>query len=188
MSGTPQHSTNIVLQKTAVSREDRVRVSGQRGAVLWFTGLSGSGKSTVASAVEQKLNAAGRLTYLLDGDNVRHGLNGDLGFSDTDRVENIRRVAHVAKLFWDRQFARELIGPDFAEIFVDTPLELCEKRDPKGLYKKARTGEIPVFTGISSPYEAPEQPEIVLKTAEESLETCVDHVLAWLRYRGYTTH
>jgi adenylylsulfate kinase len=201
MSGTPLHSTNIVLQKTAVSREDRVRVSGQRGAVLWFTGLSGSGKSTVASAVEQKLNAAGRLTYLLDGDNVRHGLNGDLGFSDTDRVENIRRVAHVAKLFWDanvitlvsfispfrseRQFARELIGPDFAEIFVDTPLELCEKRDPKGLYKKARTGEIPVFTGISSPYEAPEQPEIVLKTAEESLETCVDHVLAWLRYRGH---
>jgi adenylyl-sulfate kinase len=201
MSGTPLHSTNIVLQKTAVSREDRVRVSGQRGAVLWFTGLSGSGKSTVASAVEQKLNAAGRLTYLLDGDNVRHGLNGDLGFSDTDRVENIRRVAHVAKLFWDanvitlvsfispfrseRQFARELIGPDFAEIFVDTPLELCEKRDPKGLYKKARTGEIPVFTGISSPYEAPEQPEIVLKTAEESLETFVDHVLAWLRYRGH---
>ncbi len=202
MSATPQHSTNIVPQKTAVSREDRMRVSGQRGAVLWFTGLSGSGKSTVASAVEQKLNAAGRLTYLLDGDNVRHGLNGDLGFSDIDRMENIRRVGHVAKLFWDanvitlvsfispfrseRQFARELIGADFAEIFVDTPIELCEQRDPKGLYKKARKGEIPAFTGISSPYEAPEQPEIVLKTGEESLETCVDHVLAWLRYRGYT--
>jgi adenylyl-sulfate kinase len=202
MTGSPHSSPNVVPQKTAVSRADRARVTGQRGAVLWFTGLSGSGKSTVASAVEQRLNAEGRLTYLLDGDNVRGGLNGDLGFSDADRVENIRRVAHVARLFWDanvitlvsfispfrseRQFARDLIGPDFAEIFVDTPLELCEQRDPKGLYKKARAGEIPAFTGISSPYEAPEHPEIVLKTAGEPLETSVDHVLAWLRYRGYT--
>jgi adenylyl-sulfate kinase len=201
MSTAPQHSPNVVPQKTAVTREDRAKVTGQRGVVLWFTGLSGSGKSTVASAVEQKLNAAGRLTYLLDGDNVRHGLNGDLGFSDADRVENIRRVAHVAKLFWDanvltmvsfispfraeRDFARSLIGPDFVEVFVDAPLELCEQRDVKGLYKKARAGEIPAFTGISSPYEPPEKAELVLHTGEEPLEASVDRVLGWLRDKGY---
>lgn len=194
-------SPNVVLQKTAVTREDRARVAGQRGVVLWFTGLSGSGKSTIASEVERRLNAAGRLTYLLDGDNIRHGLNGDLGFSDADRAENIRRVAHVAKLFWDanvitlvsfispfraeRALARGLVGKDFAEVFVDTPLEICEARDVKGLYKKARAGEIPAFTGISSPYEAPEHPEIRLKTGEESLEACVEKVLEWLRENGY---
>jgi adenylyl-sulfate kinase len=200
MSNTP-HSPNVVPQKTAVTREDRARVAGQRGVVLWFTGLSGSGKSTVASAVEAALNAAGRLTYLLDGDNIRHGLNGDLGFSDKDRVENIRRVAHVSKLFWDanvitlvsfispfkaeRALARELIGNDFVEVFVDTPLEVCEQRDVKGLYKKARAGEIASFTGISSPYEAPEQPEIRLRTAEETLEQSTEQVLAFLKTRGY---
>jgi adenylyl-sulfate kinase len=201
MSNPNPHSPNVVLQKTAVSREDRARVSGQRGVVLWFTGLSGSGKSTVASAVEQSLNAAGRLTYLLDGDNVRHGLNGDLGFSDADRQENIRRVAHVSRLFWDanvitlvsfispfkaeRVLARELVGTDFVEVFVDTPLEVCERRDVKGLYKKARAGEIASFTGISSPYEAPENPEIRLKTGEESLDQSVEKVLGWLRGKGY---
>lgn len=194
-------SPNVVLQKTAVTREDRARVAGQRGVVLWFTGLSGSGKSTIASEVERRLNAAGRLTYLLDGDNIRHGLNGDLGFSDADRVENIRRVSHVARLFQDasvitlvsfispfraeRAQARELVGPDFVEVFVDAPLELCEQRDVKGLYKKARAGEIPAFTGISSPYEAPESPEIHLKTGEESLEAEVEKVLGWLRENGY---
>lgn len=198
-------SPHVVLQKTAVTRDDRARAmlqgTGQRGVVLWFTGLSGSGKSTVASAVEQRLNAAGRLTYLLDGDNVRHGLNGDLGFTDADRVENIRRVSHVAKLFWDanlvtlvsfispfkaeRQVARKLIGADFVEVFVDAPLELCEQRDVKGLYKKARAGEIPAFTGISSPYEAPENPEVHLKTGEESLEADVARVLTFLTNQGY---
>ncbi len=203
MTDAPRTSPNVVPQKTAVTRDDRARVTGQRGVVLWFTGLSGSGKSTVASAVEQRLNAAGRLTYLLDGDNVRHGLNGDLGFSDADRVENIRRVAHVSKLFWDanvitlvsfispfraeRAQARALIGTDFVEVFVDTPLEICEARDVKGLYKKARAGEIPTFTGISSPYEAPENPEIRLKTGEESLDACVEKVLEWLAANGYAS-
>lgn len=192
---------NIVPQQTSVSRADRARASGQRGVVLWFTGLSGSGKSTVASAVEARLNASGRLTYLLDGDNVRGGLCADLGFSDSDRQENIRRIAHVAKLFWDanlitlvsfispfrseRRLARDLIGADFVEIFVDTPLEICEQRDPKGLYKKARAGEIPAFTGISSPYEPPEKPEIVLRTGEEPLDESVERVLGWLRQKQY---
>jgi adenylyl-sulfate kinase len=195
------HSPDVVWQKTSVGREDRARVSGQRGAVLWFTGLSGSGKSTVAAAVEARLNLAGRLTYLLDGDNVRTGLCGDLGFSDADRQENIRRVGHVAKLFWDanvltlvsfispfrseRAFARGLVGEDFVEVFVDAPLEVCEQRDVKGLYKKARAGSIASFTGISSPYEAPEHPEIHLRTGEESLEQSVEKVLAWLRDKGY---
>lgn len=201
MSQQNPHSPNVVLQKTAVTRDDRARVAGQRGVVLWFTGLSGSGKSTVASAVEQALNTGGRLTYLLDGDNIRHGLNGDLGFSDADRQENIRRVAHVAKLFWDanvitlvsfispfkaeRALARELIGADFVEVFVDTPLEVCEQRDVKGLYKKARAGEIASFTGISSPYEAPENAEIQLRTGEESLEASVARVLQSLKAKGY---
>jgi adenylyl-sulfate kinase len=203
MNSQNPHSPNVVLQKTAVTREDRAQVMGQRGVVLWFTGLSGSGKSTVASAVEQSLNTAGRLTYLLDGDNVRHGLNGDLGFSDKDRQENIRRVAHVAKLFWDanlitlvsfispfkaeRALARELIGADFVEVFVDTPLEVCEQRDVKGLYKKARAGEIASFTGISSPYEAPESPEIRLRTADEALDATVAQVLEYLKSRKYIT-
>ncbi|HLU70402.1 MAG TPA: adenylyl-sulfate kinase [Fibrobacteria bacterium] len=201
MTEPAKSSPNVVLQKTAVTREDRARVTGQRGVVLWFTGLSGSGKSTVASAVEQRLNAAGRLTYLLDGDNVRHGLNGDLGFSDADRTENIRRVAHVSRLFWDanvitlvsfispfraeRTLARALVGADFVEVFVDAPLELCEQRDVKGLYKKARAGEIRAFTGISSPYEAPESPEIHLKTGEENLDESVQRVLEWLTARDY---
>ncbi|HAO99185.1 MAG TPA: adenylyl-sulfate kinase, partial [Fibrobacteres bacterium] len=169
--------------------------------VLWFTGLSGSGKSTVANAVESRLNQLGRMTYLLDGDNVRTGLNSNLGFSDADRQENIRRVAHVAKLFWDanlitlvsfispfraeRRMARDLIGSDFVEVFVDASLDVCEQRDPKGLYKKARQGLISDFTGISSPYEKPEHPEVVLKTGEESLEASVEKVLEYLRGKGF---
>ena len=201
MSGSESENRNLTVHEVSVRHEDRVRISGQSGAVLWFTGLSGSGKSTVANAVEQKLNQLGRLTYLLDGDNVRNGLCADLSFSDADRHENIRRVAHVAKLFLDanlitlvsfispfraeRQVARDLIGNDFIEIFVDASLETCEQRDPKGLYKKARQGLIPEFTGISSPYEAPENPEVALKTGEESLEVCVEKVLAYLRSKGY---
>ena len=192
---------NLTVHQSSVRREDRIRVSGQRGVVLWFTGLSGSGKSTLANAVEQKLNQLGRLTYLLDGDNVRTGLCADLSFSDQDRQENIRRVAHVAKLFWDanlitlvsfispfrseRRLARDLIGVDFIEVFVDASLDVCEQRDPKGLYKKARQGLIPEFTGISSPYEAPENPEIVLKTGEESLEASVQKVLAYLQKKNF---
>lgn len=192
---------NLTRHETSVRQEDRVRVSGQRGAVLWFTGLSGSGKSTVANAVELRLNQLGRLTYLLDGDNVRGGLCADLGFSDEDRHENIRRIGHVAKLFVDanlitlvsfispfrqeRRDARSLIGNDFIEVFVDAPLQICEDRDPKGLYKKARAGAISDFTGISSPYEAPENPEIILKTGEESLDFSADKVLDYLRGKKY---
>ena len=192
---------NLTWHEASVRREERIRVSGQRGAVLWFTGLSGSGKSTVASAVEQRLNLLGRLTYLLDGDNVRTGLCADLGFSDIDRRENIRRVSEVSKLFWDanlltlvsfispfraeRRVARDLIGADFIEVFVDASLDVCEQRDPKGLYKKARQGLISDFTGISSPYEAPQHAEIVLKTGEENLDACVDRVLDYLKSKKY---
>jgi len=203
MATSPQHGDNhnLTIHESSVKREDRVRVSGQRGAVLWFTGLSGSGKSTVANAVEKKLNEMKRLTYLLDGDNVRTGLCADLGFSDSDRQENIRRVSHVAKLFLDanlitlvsfispfreeRRFARDLLGADFIEVFVNASIEVCEQRDPKGLYKKARKGEIPQFTGISSPYEAPEKAEIVLKTGELTLEQSAEQVLEYLRGKGY---
>ena len=201
MSHSEPKDRNLTVHETLVSREDRVRVSGQRGVVLWFTGLSGSGKSTVANAVESRLNALGRMTYLLDGDNIRNGLCADLGFSKEDREENIRRVAHVAKLFLDanlitlvsfispfrqeRRSARDLIGSDFIEVFVDASLDVCEQRDPKGLYKKARQGLITDFTGISSPYETPEHPEITLKTGEASLDSCVERVLAHLRNKGY---
>ena len=171
------------------------------GECVVLHGHSGSGKSTVANAVESRLNQLGRMTYLLDGDNVRTGLNSNLGFSDADRQENIRRVAHVAKLFWDanlitlvsfispfraeRRMARDLIGSDFVEVFVDASLDVCEQRDPKGLYKKARQGLISDFTGISSPYEKPEHPEVVLKTGEESLEASVEKVLEYLRGKGF---
>lgn len=196
-----RQSPNVVWHKAAVDREARIRVSGQRSAVLWFTGLSGSGKSTIASAAESRLNQAGRLTYLLDGDNVRHGLCADLGFSTEDRKENNRRVAHLARLFWDanvitlvsfispfrheRDTARGLVGADFVEIFVDTPLSVCETRDPKGLYSRARKGEIAEFTGITSPYEAPANPEITLHTDRETVEESVERILAYLRQRKY---
>lgn len=199
MDGKPNE--NVVRHRVTVDRAARIRISGSRSAVLWFTGLSGSGKSTIANALEARLNAMGRLSYLLDGDNVRLGLNSDLGFAEADRKENNRRVAHVAQLLWDanvltlvsfispfrqeRETARKLIGPDFIEVFVDAPIAECEKRDPKGLYVKARKGEIAQFTGISSPYEPPDHPEITVHTERETVEQAVDRILDLLKARGY---
>jgi len=171
-----RRAQNVHRQALSISREDRERINGHPGKVIWFTGLSGSGKSTIANALEKELHAQGKRTYILDGDNIRQGLNKDLGFTDADRVENIRRVAEVAKLMMDaglivmtafispfraeREMARELIGAEFfIEVFVDTPLEVCERRDPKGLYKKARHGQLPNMTGINSPYEPPQAPD-----------------------------
>jgi bifunctional enzyme CysN/CysC len=185
-----RRAQNVHRQALSVTREDRERLNGHQGKVIWFTGLSGSGKSTIANALEKALHAEGRRTYILDGDNVRQGLNKDLGFTDADRVENIRRVAEVAKLMMDaglivmtafispfraeRQMARELIGADnFIEVFVDTPLAVCEQRDPKGLYKKARSGQLPNMTGINSPYEAPLSPELVVDTAQRGVEAAL---------------
>ena len=195
-------SRNIVRHEGVISRRDRERLLGQRGCVVWFTGLSGSGKSTVSRVVEEQLTAAGRLVYVLDGDNVRHGLCADLGFSDADRTENIRRIGHVADLMADtgaivltafispfradRQQVRDVVGDDdFLEVYVDAPLAVCESRDPKGLYKKARTGEIPEFTGISSPYEPPESPAVHLKTGDLSLDECAAAVRATLEQEGF---
>lgn len=193
-------STNVVWHKMNVARKHRETLLKQKGILLWFTGLSGSGKSTVASALEQKLHSLGKITYSLDGDNVRHGLNSDLGFSDKDRVENIRRIGEVSKLFVDagiitiatfvspfredRQKVRELLGEDFIEIFIDCPLEVCESRDPKGIYKKARAGEIKHFTGIDSPYEEPINPEITVSTHLNTLEECVDKLMSHLEEEG----
>ena len=191
-------SEHVVRQAYQIGPSDREKALGQRGQVLWFTGLSGSGKSTLANEVEQALHAAGRHTFLLDGDNLRHGLNGDLGFSEADRTENIRRVAEVAKLMADaglivltafvspfaadREKARSIVGPErFVEIYVDCPLEVCESRDVKGLYAKARQGLIPDFTGISSPFEEPKFPQIHIKSAEIDLKTCCRIVIEKLR-------
>ena len=196
-----RRASNIHTHAHLVSREERETLNGHRAAVLWFTGLSGSGKSTIANLVERRLHERGVRTFLLDGDNVRHGLNRDLGFADADRVENVRRVGEVAKLFTEaglvvlcsfispfrneRQMVRELLADgDFVEIFVDTPLEDCIKRDPKGLYAKALKGEIANFTGVSSPYEAPEAADIVLPTAELSAAEAADQVLETLMTRG----
>ncbi|WP_156290952.1 adenylyl-sulfate kinase [Oceanobacillus salinisoli] len=188
-----RRSTNVVWQETDITREIRSQQKGQKPLTLWFTGLSGSGKSTLANAVEKRLVSLGHHTMLLDGDNVRHGLNKNLGFKESDRVENIRRIAEVAKLMndaglitltsfiapydSDRKNAREVIGKEYIEIYVSTPLEECEKRDVKGLYKKARAGEIPNFTGISSPYEVPENPEIEIDTSKYTLEEATDYVV-----------
>jgi bifunctional enzyme CysN/CysC len=196
-----RRAENIHWQALDVNKHARASLKGQRACVLWFTGLSGSGKSTVANLVEKRLHAIGRHTYVLDGDNVRHGLNKDLGFTDADRVENIRRVAEVTRLMVDaglivlvsfispfrseRRLARELMqSGEFLEVFVDTPIEEAEKRDPKGLYKKARRGELKNFTGIDSPYEAPENPEIHLRTALFSPEQAAEEILAKLRDAG----
>ncbi|TFH84881.1 sulfate adenylyltransferase subunit CysN [Billgrantia azerbaijanica] len=195
-----RRSQNIHMQHMDIDKQARALAKGQKPAVLWLTGLSGAGKSSVANLVEKKLHAAGQHTYLLDGDNVRHGLNRDLGFTDADRVENIRRVAEVAKLMADaglivltafispfrseRQLARDLMGDEFIEIFVDTPLEVAEERDPKGLYKKARRGELKNFTGIDSPYEAPEDPELRVDTSRMSVEEAADMIMTTLRERG----
>jgi bifunctional enzyme CysN/CysC len=192
-----RRSQNIHWQATDVSKAARALAKGQKARVVWFTGLSGSGKSTIANLLEKRLAAEGRHTYLLDGDNVRHGLNRDLGFTDEDRVENIRRVGEVSKLMVDaglivlvsfispfraeRQMARELMGDgEFVEVFVDTPLEEAEKRDVKGLYAKARSGQLKNFTGIDSPYEAPESPEIRIDTTAIDAEQAAEQIFAWL--------
>ena len=181
----------------SITKEDRERLNGHPGKVVWFTGLSGSGKSTLANALEQALHAQGRHTCILDGDNIRQGLNKDLGFTDVDRVENIRRIAEVAKLMLDaglvvltafispfqkdRESARALIGrANFVEIFVDTSLQVCEQRDPKGLYKKARNGQLPNMTGINSPYEAPENPDLTITGQFVRIEVAVQRILALL--------
>jgi adenylylsulfate kinase len=197
-----QKATNITWHGGHVGREDREKLLGQRGATVWLTGLSGSGKSTIAVAAEAELVRRGHLAYVLDGDNVRHGLNRNLGFSPEDRTENIRRIGEVAKLFTDagvlvltsfispyradRDAARALFRDgDFLEVHVAADVDTCEKRDPKGLYKKARAGEIPEFTGISAPYEAPERPELVLDTASQTLEESVGELLGFLEGKGY---
>jgi adenylylsulfate kinase len=197
-------SANTVWHDATITRPQRESLNGHRSVILWFTGLSGSGKSTLSHAVEASLYQRGCRTFVIDGDNVRHGLCADLGFSDQDRVENIRRVGEIAKLFTeagiitltafispfraDRDRVRNLVpAADFIEIFCDSPLEICEQRDVKGLYKRARSGEIKEFTGISSPYEAPETPDLVVQTGTESLENCVAEVLALLRQRGILT-
>jgi len=198
-----QKATNVHWHEGEVTREDRQRLLGQKGATLWFTGLSGSGKSTVAVALEKVLLERGKLAYRLDGDNVRLGINKNLGFSAEDRAENIRRIGEIAKLFVDtgvivlssfvspyradRDVVRALHDAgnmDFIEVFVDCSLDEAEKRDPKGLYKKARAGEIKNFTGISDPYEAPLKPELVLKSDEMSLEAEVAALLDLLEARG----
>ena len=189
---------NIVWHLHNVTKDERSKQKKQRPCILWFTGLSGSGKSTISSAVEQKLFELGHHTYLLDGDNVRHGLNKDLGFSDSDRVENIRRIGELSKLMIDagllvmtafispfkadRQLVKDLVQQhEFVEIYMDTSLEECEKRDPKGLYKKARSGQIKNFTGIDSEYETPENPELIINTVELNIEECADKIITYLK-------
>lgn len=194
-------SPNVVKHKSAVIRSRRETLNGHKSANLWLTGLSGSGKSTIAHAVEERLHLMGCRTYVFDGDNVRHGLCSDLGFSMADRGENLRRIAEMVKLFLDsgtisltafisplaedRHRIREIIGPeDFIEIYCNCPLEICEQRDVKGLYKKAREGKIKNYTGISSPYDPPSHPDLVLNTGTTSLNTCVRAVIDLLKDRG----
>lgn len=194
-------SANVVWHKPSVTRQRREKMNGHRSAILWFTGLSGAGKSTIAHATEEALCQLGCRTFVLDGDNVRHGLCGDLGFSAEDRSENIRRIGEMSKLFIaggmitltafispfrkDRDRVRALVEKgDFFEVYCRCPLEECARRDVKGLYKRALAGEIADFTGVSSPYEAPTNPELVLDTAASSIDECVEAVLAMLRDRG----
>ena len=189
---------NVSPIEHKVSRSDREKIKKQKSCVLWFTGLSGSGKSTIANELEKRLNEMGYHTYLLDGDNIRAGLNKDLGFTKEDRRENIRRIAEVAKLFVDagiititafispfredREMAKNIIGEeDFIEVFVDTPLEECIRRDPKGLYKKALRGDIKNFTGIDSPYERPDEPELHIRTVETGVDECVGEIMVYLK-------
>jgi adenylylsulfate kinase len=197
-------SKNITWQESQVGRSDREAIIGQRGVTIWLTGLSGSGKSTVAIAAERELINRGRHAFVLDGDNIRHGLNKNLGFSPEDRTENIRRIGEVSKLFTeagvivfasfispyrsDRDAVRALMGAgDFVEVYVDASLDTCEQRDVKGLYKKARAGEIPEVTGISAPYEAPNSPELVLDTNRQTVEESVAELVEFLDAKGYLT-
>jgi adenylylsulfate kinase len=197
MKNTTAASSNVVWHHATVTRARREVQNGHHGAILWFTGLSGAGKSTLAHAVEERLHQMGCRTFVLDGDNVRHGLCGDLGFSAEDREENIRRIGEMAKLFMeagiivltafispfraDRDKVRAMARPgEFIEIYCQCPIEVCEQRDVKGMYKKARAGEIGQFTGISSPYEEPLAPELVVRTFEHELNDCVEQVVARL--------
>jgi len=197
-----RRASNIHWQALDVNKALLAEQKGQKPAVLWFTGLSGSGKSTIANALQKRLFAMGKHTFVLDGDNVRHGLNRDLGFTDADRVENIRRVANVSKLMADaglitlvsfispfrseRRMARNMMEEgEFVEIYVNTPLDVAEKRDVKGLYKKARAGEIKNFTGIDSPYEPPHLAEIEIDTVSCTPDEAADQILAWLEANGY---
>lgn len=193
---------NTVWHAQQVDKQQRSELKRQRACLLWYTGLSGSGKSTIANVVDAMLFERTCHSYLLDGDNVRHGLNGDLGFSDEDRVENIRRISEVAKLFVDsglivstafispfradRALAESKLASDeFIEVFIDTPIEVCEQRDPKGLYKLARAGEIKDFTGIDSAYEAPEKAQIHISTADKTIEQCAKQVIDYLIEKGF---
>ncbi|MBJ93647.1 MAG: adenylyl-sulfate kinase [Rickettsiales bacterium] len=196
----PPNSKNLRWHKGSVSRKQRAELLGHQGCCLWLTGLSGAGKSTIARRVEQLLVERGVHCYVLDGDNLRMGLNKDLGFKPEDRQENIRRVTELARLFVDsgavvlcafispyradRDAARRLLQEDFAEVFIDADLATCEQRDPKGLYQRARNGEIDDFTGISAPYQAPENPELSLDTGRSSLDQCADQILQWLEAQG----
>jgi len=193
---------NIVWHPNKVNRKDREQIKNQKGVVLWFTGLSGSGKSTIANELEYQLNRMKYHTYILDGDNIRHGLNKDLGFTEEDRSENIRRISEVAKLFVyagiititafispfikDRKEAKNIIGKEnFIEVFIDTPLEECVNRDPKGLYKKAMKGEIKNFTGLDSPYELPVNPDIHINTTDNDINSSVDLIIQYLKDKGF---
>jgi adenylylsulfate kinase len=196
-----QKATNIVWHQGAVTRADREQMNGHKGCTVWLTGLSGSGKSTIAVDLEKRLWERGVRAYILDGDNIRHGLNKNLGFSPDDRTENIRRIGEVAKLFTeagivaltafispyraDRDQVRALMQPgDFVEVHVECPVEVCEQRDVKGLYKKARAGEIKEFTGISAPYEAPTKPELTIDTSGQSVEASARQILQYLESNG----
>lgn len=196
------NNVNIVWHEHHVTKKERLDFKNQKPCILWFTGLSGSGKSTVANAVESKLLELRKHTYLLDGDNIRMGLNKDLTFSDEDRIENIRRIGEVSKLFvdsgtivlaafispfiQDRQMLKALVNEDeFIEVYIDTPLDVCENRDPKGLYKKARNGSIPNFTGISSPYEVPNKADIHIETDKINIEESANKVITYLKDKGY---
>jgi len=193
---------NIVWHDSSISKEERAKIKNQKPCILWFTGLSGSGKSSIANEVERKLYTLNCHTYLLDGDNIRHGLNKDLGFDKKSRKENIRRIGEVAKLFVDsgtiiltafispfkkdREFVRNLVQKDeFIEIFIDTPLDVCQKRDPKGLYQKVKNGEIKNFTGMDSPYERPLNPELTLNTSHSTIQENAKKVINYLEQKGY---